>query len=197
MGRKSLAHKRKPEILEHFYKVLIKEGLQGASIAKIAKHMGVNPSLLTHYFNSKEEMVLELLDVFFKKYNEAFMVKIQKIHDPEKRFDALLDTFFGVEWDHLVDDSAFYACFYMGFTNQQANRRTNQAFSELREFVRQEIELGIKAGILKETDTKMAADLIIAIQEGVSFYECALGENERSEAMYQHLRDGAKKLMKK
>jgi len=99
MGRKSLAHKRKPESLEHFYKVIIKEGLQGTSIAKIANHMGVNPSLLTHYFHSKEEMVIELLEVFFKKYNQAFMVKIQKTHDPEKRFDALLDTFFGVEWE--------------------------------------------------------------------------------------------------
>ena len=185
MGRKSLAHKRKPEILEHFYKVLITEGLQGASIAKIANHMGVNPSLLTHYFNSKEEMVIELLEVFFKKYNKAFMVKIQKIRDPEKRFDALLDTFFGVEWDHLMDDSAFYACFYMCFRNQQANRQINQAFSELSEFVRREIELGMKAGILKETDAGMAADLIIAILEGVSFYGCASGAPDRSEPIYE------------
>jgi len=197
MGRKSLADKRKPEILDHFYQVLIKEGLQGASIAKIATHMGVNSSLLTHYFHSKEEMVHELLEDIFKKYAETFMVKIKKIRDPEKRFDALLDTFFGVEWDHLIDGSVFYACFYKSFRSQQAKRLLNQRFYELREFVRQEIELGMKAGILKETDTGMAADLIIAIQEGVSFYESALGEHDRTEAMYQYLREGAKKLLKK
>jgi len=53
MPRKNKANIRKREILEHFYEVLSNEGLEGASIAKIAKHMGVHPSLLMHYFKTK------------------------------------------------------------------------------------------------------------------------------------------------
>ena len=197
MGRHSLADQRKPEILEHFYQVLIKEGLQGASIAKIAKHMGVNPSLLTHYFKSKEEMVIELLELFFARYNDAFIIKIQKIHDPEKRFDTLLDTFFGVEWDDLMDTSAFYACFYIGFRNKRAAQSIKLAFSRLKEFVCQELELAVKAGILKEIDVEMTADLIISIQEGISFYKCASGDNERTKIMDRFLVAKAKKMLKK
>lgn len=197
MGRKSLANIRKPEILEHFYQVIIEEGLQGASIAKIAKHMGVNPSLLTHYFTTKEEMVVELIDFIYQKYLETFISRIKKVRDPEKRFDALLNAFFGLEWDKLVEDSAFYACFYLGFRNEEAKARMKKTFSELRDFVRNEIEFGIKEGIVKETDPELVADLIISVQEGISFYDCVIDNDGRSEAMYQYLKEGAKKLLKK
>jgi len=199
MGRKSLANIRKPEIMEHFYEVLIQEGLQGSSIAKIAKHMGVNPSLLTHYFKSKNEMIVELIDFIGEKYKEAFIGRIERMRNPKERFDALLDAFFGMEWDKLIKDSAFYACFYLGFTNEEVSRRFKRGFSELRDFVRKEIEMGIKEGIVKEeTDPAFTADLIIGLQEGISFYSCVAVDNDgRIEAMYQYLKEGARKLLKK
>ena len=60
MGRKSKAAVRKREILEHFYNILKEEGLEKASIAKVAKRMAVNPSLLIHYFKTKEAMTVAL-----------------------------------------------------------------------------------------------------------------------------------------
>ena len=62
MGRKSKADVRKKEILEHFYIVLKQEGFENASIAKIANLMDVNPSLLIHYFKTKEEMVFAFVE---------------------------------------------------------------------------------------------------------------------------------------
>ena len=52
--RKNLkAEIRKPEILENYYQVLIEEGFEGVSIAKIAKRMNIHPSLIIHYFKTK------------------------------------------------------------------------------------------------------------------------------------------------
>jgi len=54
MGRKSLKETRQQEIIKVFYKVAKKEGYENTSIAKIAKVMDINPSLIMHYFETKE-----------------------------------------------------------------------------------------------------------------------------------------------
>ena len=79
MGRKSKAEERKLEILQHFYEVIKEEGFENASIAKIAKSMEVNPSLLIHYFNTKEDMILELVDFLLNRYESMFLQQIQRL----------------------------------------------------------------------------------------------------------------------
>ena len=72
MGRKSKADVRKKEILEHFYIILRDEGFENASIAKIANIMDVNPSLLIHYFKTKEEMVVAFVSFLLGRYELTF-----------------------------------------------------------------------------------------------------------------------------
>jgi AcrR family transcriptional regulator len=50
MRKNQNAKPRKPEILEAYYQVIIQEGLEGASIGKIAKRLNIHPSLIIHYF---------------------------------------------------------------------------------------------------------------------------------------------------
>ena len=59
---------RKPEILENFYHVLIEEGFEGASINKIARRMNIHPSLIIHYFKTKENLTIALADYLIEKY---------------------------------------------------------------------------------------------------------------------------------
>jgi len=61
MGRKNNKETRRHEIFENPYKVLLKEGLEGSSIAKIANHMGISQGLLFYYFKTKEEMLIGLV----------------------------------------------------------------------------------------------------------------------------------------
>ena len=52
MGRKSISHLRKPEILKHTYQIIKEEGLEGASITKIAKRMGINSGIVINNFKN-------------------------------------------------------------------------------------------------------------------------------------------------
>ena len=95
MGRKSKADERKREILVHFYEVVKEEGFENASIAKIADRMEVNPSLLIHYFKTKEEMVVDLVDFLLDRYNlDEQAEKLSHVKDIKKRFEFVLHMFF-------------------------------------------------------------------------------------------------------
>jgi len=53
---------QKPKMVKHFYKTILAEGFEGASIAKVAKRMKIHPSLILHYFGNKENLTLALVD---------------------------------------------------------------------------------------------------------------------------------------
>ena len=58
MGRKSLKTPRQKEIIKAFYTLAKKEGLENASIAKTAALININPSLVIHYFRTKEYLMI-------------------------------------------------------------------------------------------------------------------------------------------
>ena len=68
MGRKSLKPIRQKAIIKAFYKVARKEGLENASIAKVASVLDVNPSLVIHYFETKQDLIHGLIEYILERY---------------------------------------------------------------------------------------------------------------------------------
>ena len=48
MKKRLNAEMRKPDILKHFFDLILEEGIEGASIGKVAKKMKIHPSLIIH-----------------------------------------------------------------------------------------------------------------------------------------------------
>ena len=74
MGRRSLKEDRQKEIIEAFYRVAQREGVENTSFAKVAKELDITPSLLVHYFNTKEEMLLRLIDFIIDRYQKIYQL---------------------------------------------------------------------------------------------------------------------------
>ena len=109
MGRKSKAKVRQKEILSHFYDVIIDEGFEGASIAKIAKRMDVNPSLLIHYFSTKDAMVVGLMDHIVSTYSAQLFPDFSKVTDPAERWEDVIDVSSRIQWDRIMNSTVFFS----------------------------------------------------------------------------------------
>ena len=99
-------------MLAAYYEMLLDEGLQGASVAKIARRIDAPPSLLIHYFGTKEQMTIELVDYLLERFHQTYGARLEGIADPLERLYAVVDSLFSVEYHQLLDDRAFYALFY-------------------------------------------------------------------------------------
>jgi len=180
------AEERKQQILEHFYEVLIEEGIEGASIGKIAKHMGVHKSLLVHYFNKKEEMFVELIGRIIERYEQTFIRKFKEIDDPEKRLETVLDDFFGLPFKKLFglpstnppDDEAFYACYYLTRRNEAVRKRFQEMYTLLRNELTDIIRLCMEEGTIPKGDPERIVDLLVVLEEGLNVCEI-MRENDR------------------
>ena len=186
---------RKREILENFHQVLVEEGFEGASIGKIARRMGIHPSLIIHYFSTKEDMIVEFVDYILEKYENTFLKKIENIEDPRERLKAGLDTIFSVDWVSLVDTRAFYACYYLGLRNPKVKTKLQKMYQRFREYLVHVITLYRDEGVIPSADPGKDADLIIALAEGLSFYRNISGGKKKYRELGKYLKQRALSLL--
>lgn len=182
-------------MLAAYYDVLREEGLQGASIGKIGKRLGVHPSLLIHYFGTKEQMTIELVDYLLEVYHETYGDKLAAIPDPRERLLAILDTFFSLPYQQLLDDSVFYACFYLSLRHPEV--RT--AFATLNEAESALLESAISdcmvVGHLAPGDAQQLAQAVKGMEAGFAVLIAGGDDEEAAQEMGDLLKDQVLRLI--
>ncbi len=171
MGRKSKAKVRKQEILSHFYEVIIEEGFEKASIAKIAKRMDVNPSLLIHYFSTKDAMILGLIDYIIDTYSMQLLPDFSGTSDPKERWEDVLDVVSRMQWGRFLNSAVFYSCYTLTFRNEEIKQRFQDLYKGILNTLSYEIEHAVDAGLIEVDDPFSTAEMIISYTEGTSFFQ--------------------------
>jgi len=168
MGRKSLAKERRAQILDAFYRCITRDGLQRASIRKIAKEAGVQPSILHHYFKDRDEMVEELVKNTVRDISARYLSEISRYKDAKTRFAKGIGFLFGPD---MISNEGF-GFFYDCWAEARRNKKVHKSFAELyRRFRQGIINLLIetnKGTGLSVVQLKHLATMVVSIQDGVS-----------------------------
>lgn len=195
MGRKSKATVRKKEILEHFYIILKEEGFENASIAKVATIMDVNPSLLIHYFKTKEEMVVAFVEYLLGRYEETFKEQMISISDPKERFYSVLDIMFSEEWLNFTDQTVFYACYYLSSRHERIKENFKQMYNHFKEILIPQVKIWIDAKVIKPNDPENIADYLIIMNEGLTYFDKLMSEPEGFKRRAKFLKEAVIKTL--
>ena len=185
MRKNKSAALRKPDILESYYQVLIEEGLEGASIGKIASRTGIHPSLIIHYFKNKENLKLELVDLLIEKYESPAMLDFEAIEDDEVYFNALMDLIFSLQWSRTVEPSVHFAFYYLSLRDEKILDRFKIMFKWLRDYLSRKLVYFNTKGVVRVNDAKRAAEYIVTLMEGLEYHNQFLADGEPFEAFSQ------------
>ncbi|MGD9823021.1 TetR/AcrR family transcriptional regulator [Desulfobacter sp.] len=176
MGRKSISHIRKPEILRHTYKVVEEEGFKGMTIGKIAKRMGVNSGLLIHYFKSKEGLIMEMVDFLYEISMNHYLKELETLTSSRERMETLLEILFDTSGTWPQRDAVFWSCYAMGFRDEKIRERIRGIMFKLIEFGIEEISGWEETGFASVEDKKKAAAKIFALSEGFGIVKNSLDD---------------------
>lgn len=170
MGRKSLKDTRQKEIIKAFYKVAKKEGLENASIAKTAELININPSLVVHYFKSKDYLVYGLIEYILDKYLLIYKVPAEESSNPKTVLLQVIDNIFSSKWNTLFDDSVSYSCYSLAFRDKTIKDKYKVLLDTLRERLQQLIIDCNDMDILSVENPAHTADLIFVLVDGAYYY---------------------------
>lgn len=168
MGRRSLKEIRQKEIVIAFYKVAKKVGIENASVAKVADLLDINPSLVMHYFKTKDDLLQALVDFNLEKYLSIYSVS-GKVDSREKLLE-IIENLFSRKWHRLFDDGVYYSCYSFIYRN----RRFKKEFRELHDSLHENFVITLKdaseAGVIKVDNFEQASKLIFSIVDGAYYY---------------------------
>jgi AcrR family transcriptional regulator len=177
MGRKSLKGTRQLEIIKVFYKVAKKEGYENTSIAKIAKVMDINPSLIIHYFETKEDLTYGLIDYILERYLLIYTIK-QKDAVTMADLQRTIEMLFSKKWNLLFDDGLFYTFYAMSFREKRIKEKYKTILDSLRLGLANLIEQCNEKQLIDIKDPQTTADLIFVLVDGAYFYLSLESDNK-------------------
>jgi AcrR family transcriptional regulator len=167
MGRKAKDDIRKPQILEHLRDVINQEGLQKASMARVAQHMGVSTNLVLHYFKTKDALLMALIDYLGDEIFLFLGSVAENGQEPVQRVKAMLKAMFGKELQkQLLVENSYYALHYISHHNEQMRKKIDTIHNNYKDFWENEINSIKLNGKTPPRDSNKLAETIIALFEG-------------------------------
>ena len=168
--KRQSAIERKPAILKAFYEVIESEGFENASVAKVAMKAGVHPSLVIHYFGSKEKMVLELVDEVLATYANLFR-RLPKEGAPGQRLERLLQLVWSREWHEAASFAVVFSFLALSQRDKEVRERVRNLYDNYRRYLLAQVSFFAEEGVIQIDDPEEAVEAFISLSEG-SHYFC-------------------------
>jgi TetR/AcrR family transcriptional repressor of bet genes len=93
MGRPSLAEPRRRQIIDGLREAIVKHGLAGASVQRIAAKAALPAGLIHHYFASKEDLLIATVEQLVEDARSPIRAELELL-DPERALERGLDFLF-------------------------------------------------------------------------------------------------------
>jgi AcrR family transcriptional regulator len=185
MGRKSLKPVRQKGIIKSFYKVAQREGLENASIAKVADILEVNPSLVIHYFSTKQALIHGLIEYILERYRLLYNPE-NGTSNPEERLIKIIRNLFSRKWNRLFDDGVFYSSYALIFRDKNVKEHYKKLHDDLRSLLKVALQDAKDAGAIDLKDVEKTADIIFIFVEGAYYYLSMVSDKAEYEMRIQH-----------
>lgn len=169
MGRVSLKAERQKEILSAFYTVAKKIGLENASIAKVADHLDINPSLIVHYFKTRESLLEALIHFILEQYSNIYKTNGER-YETSHELKELITNLFSRKWNTLFDDGVFYSCYALTYRDRKLRMAFRDLHDSLRLYLVQALRKAKKNKVITIKNEQEAAAIIFALMEGGYYY---------------------------
>jgi len=166
MGRKSIAHIRRKQIIEGFFKVVAEKGFAHASIREITKAAGVSKGVLHHYFVNKEAMVLGVMDHVVTTYMAEFQKGIAEYDAAVDRMKFVFSWFFDLDRFNLTFSRAWMELWVLSKTNDAISEALQDCYKSAKEIIAGIIRDGIRSGEFTKVDPTVTATMIVGSLEG-------------------------------
>lgn len=170
MGRKNIGDQRRSEIIISFYEVSRSLGLENASIAKLAQHMGISKGLVLHYFKNREELLLGLNEYILEQHLRVMVSEDIGKMDCKEHVIHFIENLFTRAWNTYFDDGVFYSCYALVYRVPEFKESFKSYLIELHEVLYKKLEEAVAFDVIVATDLKELTEVIFALIDGAYYY---------------------------
>jgi AcrR family transcriptional regulator len=168
------------QILEHACDLFVAEGLDGLSMRKLARSVGVTAPALYRHYESKEKVILDVIGEAYKTFSQYLSQALQG-ETPELRFSMTGRNYLAFALDH----PQFYEVLHISPSQLGVEKLPAEASSHAcaaGQFLVDRVREGMECEMLRPGDAESVARTIWAQAHGmISIYQRGLLRMEESE----------------
>jgi TetR/AcrR family transcriptional repressor of bet genes len=157
---------RRKSLIEAALDCLSRLGPHGAGVREICNRAGVSPGLLRHYFDGKNELIIEAYRALTREYHGDLRRALTRSEEPaEQRLRAFIDTYFSSQMTGEERTGAYVAFWTLGRTDPTIQRIQRSAYRRLQKLIAPALrELAKDRGV--QIDAEQVASSLIALLDG-------------------------------
>lgn len=160
--------KRRLQIIQAAYDAIALKGYNNFTVDDIAQLAGLSKGGVLHYFRSKDDILIHLLEHIYQLVETHIKRRTAKYRTAEKKLKAMIISYVII----AKIQPAFYTVMVDFWAQSSINKRMKEISSRIYEKMclemKKSIDLGITSGEFKEVDSLNASFAIIAMVTNIA-----------------------------
>lgn len=158
---------RRLEVTEAAWRVIVREGLDRASMRAIAQELGSSTGVVTHYFRDKDELMLFALERVFEKLSRDMEAAV-KGREGLDRLEQMILAALPTSAEEIPGWQVWIAFLGYAIGREKLVQEHQKRYSALYQLIRQELaKLQTDRLIRADLDLAQEANALIALVDGI------------------------------
>ncbi|MED1916906.1 TetR family transcriptional regulator C-terminal domain-containing protein [Bacillus thuringiensis] len=161
--------KRREQIAEATWRVIVEQGMEGATVRGIAKEAGLSLGALRHYFATQDELLMYAMQLV-KERATARIVEISANEKwaPKERITKIFLELLPTNQEKMVEMEVWFAfTVYFRHKKEGFDAQHDGIFAAVRKLLDSADQLNL---LRKELDKEMEAEKLYAVIDGLALH---------------------------
>ncbi|MBU8791557.1 TetR family transcriptional regulator [Oceanobacillus caeni] len=162
--------KKRKLIAEAAWKIIEKEGIEKASIRRVAAEAGMSPGALRHYFSTKDEMLLFIIEYYIEEGKKRSDHK-EWSKNPLQAVEEVLLELVPIDEEKKIETSVWWIFALRSLTSDALKEKKDEMTDGTYDLANSMIKILTLKGILSESvNADLESSRLSALIEGLSFH---------------------------
>lgn len=162
--------KKRKSIAEAAWSIIKKEGIEKASIRRVAIEAGMSAGALRHYFSTKDEMLLFIMDYYLEEGKKRSQSKSWSDNPLQAVAEVLLELI-PIDEEKKIETSVWWILALQSLTSDTLKEKKDEMTNGMYELANSMIEILVLQGILSDsTNVKLEKSRLAALIDGLSIH---------------------------
>ncbi|UUI04306.1 TetR family transcriptional regulator [Oceanobacillus jeddahense] len=162
--------KKRKSIAEAAWSIIKKEGIEKASIRRVAIEAGMSAGALRHYFSTKDEMLLFIMDYYLEEGKKRSQSKSWSDNPLQAVAEVLLELI-PIDEEKKIETSVWWILALQSLTSDTLKEKKDEMTNGMYELASSMIEILVLQGILSDsTNVKLEKSRLATLIDGLSIH---------------------------
>ncbi len=162
--------KKRKLIAEAAWQIIEKEGIEKASIRRVAAEAGMSPGALRHYFSTKDEMLLFIIEYYIEEGKKRSDHK-EWSKNPLQAVEEVLLELVPIDEEKKIETSVWWIFALRSLTSDALKEKKDEMTDGTYDLANSMIKILTLKGILSESvNADLESSRLSALIEGLSFH---------------------------